>query len=144
MYSSLLVGLALVVGAPGAKEEPKKEAASIVGEWVGEKAVRGGKETPVPEGGITFTFTTEGKMMVSQGGKASQEAIAYKVDLKKKPAEISMEAPGDKGTIKGIFKIEGDTLTLCIAQGKDGEQPTKFESGEGSKTMLMTLKRKKK
>ena len=58
MSQSLLIGLALAVGAP-LKDAPAKDPPSIIGEWVGEKAVAGGKERPVPEGGITFTFTAD-------------------------------------------------------------------------------------
>jgi hypothetical protein len=44
---SLLLTLAPAVGAPGARDAPKKEV-SIVGEWNGEKAVAGGKDRPAP------------------------------------------------------------------------------------------------
>ena len=147
MYPSVLVGLALVVGAPGAKDPPKKEV-SIVGEWVGEKAVAGGKEKPVPEGGVTMTLTADGKFIVREGKREQAEQGTYKTDTKKDPAEIDIMPPSEKagrGTIRGIFKIEGDTLTLCFTGGKDdGDRPAKFESPEGSQVMLMTLKRAKK
>ena len=102
MYSSLLLGLALSVGAPAAKEAPKKEVPSIVGEWIGEKAVAGGKENPVPEGGISFTFTADGKLKVKAGANEKPEAATYKIDTKKTPFEIDIEAPGEKGSIQGI------------------------------------------
>ncbi|MSR54003.1 MAG: TIGR03067 domain-containing protein [Gemmataceae bacterium] len=143
MYSTLLIGLALSVGAPAGKEAPKKEAPSIVGEWHGEKAVGGGKERPVPSGGIVFTFSADGMFKVKEGANEKPDTAKYKIDAKKSPAEIDMEA-GAKGSILGIFKIDGDTLTICITGGKDGERPTKFESLEGSRTMLMTFKRAKK
>jgi uncharacterized protein (TIGR03067 family) len=146
MYSTLLIGLAISLGAPGAKDPPKKEV-TIVGEWIGEKAVRAGKERPVPEGGITFTFTADGKMTVKEGARDAKEGATYKLDTKKNPAEIDLIPPAgkDEPNILGIFKIEGDTLTICIGGGSKeaSERPTKFESAEGSKTMLMTLKRKK-
>jgi uncharacterized protein (TIGR03067 family) len=145
MYQSVLIGLALVVGAPGAKDPPKKEV-TIVGEWIGEKAVRGGKERPVPEGGITFNFAADGKLTVKEGAREPKDGATYKVDAKKSPAEIDIIPPvgKDEPTIQGIFKIDGDTLTICITGGQGGERPTKFESPEGSRTMLMILKRAKR
>ena len=146
MHASLLVTLALAVGAPGAKDAPKKEV-SIVGEWTGEKAVSGGKEKPVPEGGVAMTFTADGKFLVREGKRDKAEEGTYTTDSKKDPAEIDIMAPPASGRplIKGLFKIDGDTLTLCFAGGKDeADRPTKFESAAGSRTMLITLKRAKK
>ena len=146
MYSTLLIGLAMTVGAPGAKDAPKKES-TIVGEWIGEKATRGGQDRPVPEGGITFIFTAEGKLTVKEGAREPKDGATYKIDAKKNPAELDIIPPvgKDEPTILGIFKIEDDKLTICIGGGsKEGsERPTKFESLEGSRTMLMVLKRKK-
>jgi uncharacterized protein (TIGR03067 family) len=146
MHASFLVTLALAVGAPGAKDPPKKEV-SIVGEWNGVKAVAGGEERPVPEGGVTITFTADGKFIVHEGKREKAEQGTYKTDTKKDPAEIDISAPAESGrpNVQGIFKIDGDTLTLCFPGKKDdAERPTKFESPEGSRNMLMTLKRKKK
>lgn len=145
MFPSLLIGIALTVGAPS-KDPPAKDAASIVGEWVGEKAVAGGKDRPVPEGGITFTFTADGKLSVKEGPRERADTGTYTTDPKKNPAEIDIIPPADKKdpTIQGIYKLDGDTLTLCFGRGMGGGRPTKFESPEGSDVMLMTLKRVKK
>jgi uncharacterized protein (TIGR03067 family) len=146
MYPSLLITLALTVGAPGTKDPPKKEV-SIVGEWDGEKAVSGGQEKPVPAGGVTITFTADGKFIVREGKREKPEEGTYKTDTKKDPAEIDITAPPESGRplVKGIFKIDGETLTLCFAGGKDdADRPAKFESPAGSRNMLMTLKRAKK
>jgi uncharacterized protein (TIGR03067 family) len=145
--NAVLIGLALTLGAPATKDAPKKETPSIVGEWVGVKAVTGGKEKPVPEGGIDFTFTDDGKLVIREGTRndaASNKTGSYKIDAKKNPAEIDIMPPPDKKepTIHGIYKIDGDTLTICI--GHETDRPTKFESPEGAKTMLMILKRAKK
>jgi uncharacterized protein (TIGR03067 family) len=145
--NAVLLGLALTLGAPATKDAPKKDPPTIVGEWVGEKAITGGKEKPVPDGGISFNFTDDGKLVVKEGTRgdaASYKTGSYKIDAKKNPAEIDIIPPPDKKepTIQGIFKIEGDTLTICI--GHDTARPTKFESAEGAKTMLMILKRAKK
>jgi uncharacterized protein (TIGR03067 family) len=145
MLASLLVGLTMSVGAPG-KDSSAKDPPSLVGEWVGEKAVAGGKEKPVPEGGITFTFTADGKLSVKEGKPDKNDTGTYKTDPKKAPAEIDIIPPEDKKepTVLGIYKLDGDTLTLCFGRGKEGSRPTKFESPEGSQTIVITLKRAKK
>jgi uncharacterized protein (TIGR03067 family) len=146
MYASVLIGLTVTVAAPAPKEAPKKEA-TIIGEWVGEKMVAGGQERPAPKDGITFTFSADGKMTVKEAARGKSEDISYKIDAKKDPREIDMMPPekGNAGTfpsITGIYKIEGDTLTICFSVA--GTRPTAFASPAGTMTMLMTLKRLKK
>jgi uncharacterized protein (TIGR03067 family) len=137
-----MLGVVLAVGAPGEKD--KKEGPSIVGEWDGVKAVRGGQERPNPEGGVVVTFSADGKITIVEGGKPKDEQGSYKVDTKKNPAEIDVTAPKEEGTYPGIFKIEGDTLTVCLGDKGSTERPTKFESPDGSKILLLTFKRAKK
>ena len=108
----------------------------------------GGKELPVPEGGVGITFSEDGKMTVHEGNRETKETGTYKVDAKKNPAEIDMIPPADKKepTIAGIYKIDGDTLMLAFERGNRvaATRPTKFESPEGSAVMVITLKRVKK
>jgi uncharacterized protein (TIGR03067 family) len=143
MNAAVLFGVVLAVGAPGDKEAPKKDAPSIVGEWDGEKAVRGGMERPIPDGGVKVTFTADGKLLFKEGFKDATEG-SYKVDAKKNPAEIDLNPPNEDGTLLGIYKFDGDTLTICLSDKNSTERPTKFESPEGTNVMLITLKRVKK
>jgi len=139
----LLLALAVTLSAPAAKEAPKKDPPTIVGEWVGEKAERGGMPLPVPPGGVTMEFLADGKLVIREGPKPA-EAASYTADPKKSPAEIDVN-PSDKVKelkFVGIYKIEGDTLIMCLGLG--GKRPEKFESPAGSDCMLMTLKRAKK
>ena len=141
MTPSLLVGLAVVVGAPAKKDPPAKDPPSLVGEWVGESGVHGGKpDNPPP--GTTITFTRDGKLLLTEGKGGRTEEGTYKADPKKTPAELDLNPPGKAEAILAIYRIEGDTLTLCFSHG--GERPTEFASPAGSRVMLVTCKRAKK
>ena len=55
---------------------------------------------------------------------------------------VNLEGGGMSIKMLGIFKLEGDTLKICLAFM--GDRPTKLESPDGSLTVLLTLKRTKK
>lgn len=149
MQSALLIGLALTVAAPAPKETPKKEAPGIVGSWNLEKAELGGMALPVPPGAglgdLSLTFNEDGTVIATKGGKQEPDKTTYTHDAKKSPAEIDISETRGMGKdmiIKGIYKIDGETLTLCMSPL--GERPTKFESPAGAQIIMMTFKRMKK
>jgi RNA polymerase sigma factor (sigma-70 family) len=78
-----------------------------------------------------------------------EEARSFKIDPTKKPAHIDIEgeAAGQKTVIKGIYKLEGDELTVCLIGANDG-RPSEFSSsdlrnGEKGGNILMKFKREK-
>ena len=134
----ILLALAVAVAAPLGKDA-KKDPPSIVGEWLAESAVEGGKpDNPPP--GTTWTFTADGKSILTVGGMKDRDESTYTTDPKKDPAWIDIMAARDRAAMRGIYKVEGDTLTLCVLDGP-GDRPTKFEAAAGSKFVLITLKR---
>jgi uncharacterized protein (TIGR03067 family) len=135
----LLVGLALAVAAPGPKEAPKKDDPTLVGQWTVETVVKGGRPSDDKDKDGGLDFTADGKAVLKDHGK--NVAGNYTSDAKKDPAEldITLEERGMRITLKGIFKIEKDTLTLCLTF--EGDRPKGFESPDGAPTVLLTLKR---
>lgn len=131
MYPTLLTALALALGAPGPKDPP-----SLVGVWVAEKGTTDGDDRAVAAGSLTVEFRADGKMNFQEQSKRVGP-VEYRVDPKRSPAEIDVR---DLEMV-GIYKLDGDTLTLCLGDG--GKRPTEFASPAGSKTMLLTFKRAK-
>jgi len=143
MNTSLIVGLALAVAAPGPKDAAKP-APKLEGEWVVEK-FEGPKEE-MPPGSITLRIT-ENRISIFEPKREKPEEADYTVDLTKKPAHIDIR-PVQGGPAKrelvvyGLFAIEGDTLKLCFA--KDGaERPTELKGDVEKGVMLISLKRVK-
>lgn len=138
MTPSLLLGLAIAVGAPAKKDAPK-EPPKLEGDWIVE-SIEGPKEGP--PGQITMRFT-EGKILIMEGKREKPEEANYTADLKKNPATIDIKPDrGAKEPVLGIFEITGDTLKLCFA--RDGkERPKEFKGDAANGIMMINLKRVK-
>jgi uncharacterized protein (TIGR03067 family) len=135
-----LLALAVLVAAPAAKDAPKKDPPALVGEWAVESTVENGKPTD-PPAGATWAFTADRKSVLTVKGIVEFE-ITYEADPKRTPSWLDMpDWPSGKGA-RGIYKVEKDTLTLCLVE-EDQERPTAFGSPAGSKILLVTLTRVK-
>jgi uncharacterized protein (TIGR03067 family) len=141
--STLLLGLALTVAAPGAKDPPKNDPSGLVGEWALESGFSGGMAEDHPPG-VTWRFTADGKSVITVPDGRAGGGGTYTTDRKKDPPQVDIN-DGTKGNgLRGIYKVEGDTLTLCIVRERAGDRPTRFESPAGAKAELLVLKRVKK
>lgn len=158
MYG-IYLGLAMTLGAPALKEAPKKDP-GIVGVWTVESTSLGGKAGIKPPAEMRYEFTADGKWTIHRegaGGIAKPVPRYIKLDTKSDPAKIDMLTPdapaagappvagpakGSNREMLGIYKIDGDTLTLCVSVG--GERPTTFEPNDNGRLVLLVLKRVKK
>ena len=114
-----------------------------------------GKKVDQLKGGI-FTFAGD-KVTMKMGDK--QHAGSYKADASKSPKHIDITSKGPGGkenTAEAIYKIDGETLTICTGLGtasstknsdgtetepvaKQDPRPTAFDSKQGA---LIVFKRK--
>jgi len=100
-------------------------------------------EKPELERTITFSGNT---MTRIRGDQEVSSDVTY--DTKKSPAHITITENKPGGRVEstyGIFKIEGDTLTICmkgVGEGKEEDRPKEFKTVKGGKEFLMTLRKK--
>ena len=68
-----------------------------------------------------------------------------KFDTSKDPkwVDLSAERLGDK-SLKGIYKLEGDKLTICYSYNPDSPRPTEFKTDADVASYLYVLERVKK
>lgn len=140
MHTTTVLTLALTLAAPAPKEAPKKETPAIVGEWKCVAFVGGGKTwagDALPE--IVLKFTADGTFQQTARGKVDAEGT-YVIDPTKDLAEVDYKGSKVGKENYGIYKVEKDILTLCVTEN-GGARPTKFESPDGTRVMLMTLER---
>ena len=77
---------------------------------------------------------------------ATVEASTFKIDATKSPRRsISLiRAASRKGkTIKGIYKIDGDDLTICRGLSPEKDRPDEFAAPTDSELLLVVWKRSK-
>jgi uncharacterized protein (TIGR03067 family) len=140
---TLVLAAVVLLAADEKDKAAKKDADPLQGTW----KLTGGKVRgdPLPEG-------EDGGKWVLKDGKytfTSPEMVeegTYKIDTSKKPAQLDLDitAGNDKGKKQvGIYKVEGETLTVCLAFPGGKERPSEFDTKEGSDRLLFIFKREK-
>jgi RNA polymerase sigma-70 factor (ECF subfamily) len=122
-------------------DEASKDEEKILGTWTLVSFEEGGQKAPEEKIKMaTATLTADGRMIFKMGEQEQQ--FTYKLDPSKTPK--TFDGTNDRGrTALGIYKLDGDTLTVCFERG-GGDRPTEFASKEGTTVVLEVLKREKK
>jgi uncharacterized protein (TIGR03067 family) len=121
------------------------EYKALVGKYRIEKVLLGGNDITEHLKEMKFDIRDGGKY-TAQVGELVDDAT-FTVDPAKKPMEMDVKPNGgpQKGKlVKVIYKLEGDTLTMCYDHEKSENRQSKFESKDGTTVLLITYKREKK
>jgi uncharacterized protein (TIGR03067 family) len=142
--------LGLLVAGTAADGQDKKDPPKLEGTYIIVGLEAGGEKLPAelfekaPEADRTIVIKGD-KLIATKGGK--EDAIEFKTDTSKTPAHITTtekKPDGKTETSYGIFKVDGDTLIICMVEsGKEADRPKEFKTTKDNKAMLMTLKKKK-
>lgn len=122
------------------------DATKLAGKWTIESLTRDGKnEDAAYKGGVRVHDGGKYSVTPPAGSAVPPVEGTFTADAAKTPGTIDMK-PGSgryKGqTLQGIFKLEGDTLTVAFAEpGKD--RPAGFESKAGSGVVVVVHKKAK-
>jgi uncharacterized protein (TIGR03067 family) len=143
--ASALLALAVLGTHARSADDAKDEAVkrfkeSLQGKWQMTSRVQDGVPSEA-ELVKNRTVTFEGdKYTVRDGDKVVGE-LSYKVDPAKKPSWFDV-TPNNADFAKGIIKLEGDTLTFCVAG--EGDRPSDFKSERGDERIIVEFKKVKK
>jgi RNA polymerase sigma factor (sigma-70 family) len=125
------------------KEEAPKDEGKIVGTWAYVSVEVGGQKVPEEEvKGAKLVFAAEGKFTADKG-KGKKMTGTYRLGPAKSPKEITTTTDDGK-THLGIYKLDGDTLTVCMPEEDGAARPTELVSKVGTRVVLVVLKREKK
>jgi uncharacterized protein (TIGR03067 family) len=136
---SFVAGVVLLVGGQADEAALKKEKARFKGSWKIAKF-----ESPKGENedikGAEVVFDAEGGLELRHNNETKKQT--YKINPAAKPHEI--DVTHDDKTMRGIYKLEKDTLKICLCADPNSDQrPTEFAVKEGSPHILVTLERAK-
>lgn len=139
---AVTVGFLLLNGAMAVGQDDeaavKKEKELLKGSWKFESVeTQEGKKDDFAD--AKLEFFTDGKVHFTKGGK--QKKATYKINPAGKPKEIDLKPEEKDDAMQGIYRIDKDTLTICICEGQNVARPTAFEAKD--KNVLVTLKRVK-
>ncbi len=117
------------------EDQANADMKNIQGTWLFTKIIEDGAEMPSDDplqskGGMEFEA---GAVYTIADLKRDQSAGKFELKPSKNsstPGEIKMIPPADKGdkqkVIHGIYKLDGDVLTICQSDGDD--TPSDFKS----------------
>ena len=146
MKTIVLACLALMLAAqsPEPSAEVKAEQAKHQGVWRAVSFRRDGKETA--EAVVrTITREVDGDRVVWRRDGKSFSGSTVVLDPRADPRTIDVHADGGPGrdkVVRGLYKLEGDRLTLCTAD-PDQPRPTTFRADPGDHWTLMVFDREK-
>jgi uncharacterized protein (TIGR03067 family) len=133
--------------AEGKSSDDKKAGAArtdleiIQGAWQVTEMLAEGQEPPeaakVKEGRL---YVMEESIVFRVGDK-TEGLMGYKLNPAEKPKAIDVTPQNGGMPLPAIYHLAGDDLKLCIPLAPTTERPTEFVSKEGSKTLLLVLKR---
>ncbi|HEX5272221.1 MAG TPA: TIGR03067 domain-containing protein [Gemmataceae bacterium] len=135
--------VALTIGADPLNEAARKELKALEGEWVVQSIeTKDAKHKPGDDDRMTLTVKgTKWTFGTLQEG----EVIAVDPSTNPKVVDFKSVRKGREDTVnEAIYKVDKDTLVICIYQGKDKKRPTSFDKPTEADTVLWTLKKAKK
>jgi len=142
MMKQLLVVMTLLSPFADAPKAEKGDAEQIQGTWENISRRFKGKNLEPFEGRMIVT-----EEFVKQQPEAVGSTCVYELDPTSDPKRITqwvvLESGAEGRAIHGIFKIEGDTLTICNYLYEDDRRPTRFSAEKGEGTDLEVYHRVK-
>jgi uncharacterized protein (TIGR03067 family) len=142
MRQAICIGV-LVVGCVSATRAADPNDRSLhQGTWAVTSMIRDGEEAD-PEVRASITRIVEGDHIVWKRANKSFAGTRFEIDAAKTPHTIDLipdGGPAQDKRVLGIYRIEGQILTICVADVGQ-PRPVEFAAKAGSKQTLQSFRR---
>lgn len=145
----ILVALILggTIALPAGVAQDKRDAPSLQGRWKVTRLIkRGALKAADDIATMSFVFSKDTLKILMRGEETRQ--FRFEVNRTQTPHHIDITATSGsfkEQTLPGIFRLEKDSLLLCLPSDDNKTRPGGFESlgGVAPKQLLITLQRVK-
>ena len=118
----------LLMAADEPAKDAKKEEDKLQGEWtMVSMETRGAKHSE--DDVKKYTLTIKGDEWTVMKGLSPGAGRTFKIDPSKDPKtlDLTIKLVNQERVSKGIYKLDGDTLTICRTE-ENGERPKEFKT----------------
>jgi uncharacterized protein (TIGR03067 family) len=136
----LLFGAWAVLATAGG-DDAKKEMEKLQGTWKLTSETDSGQNIPVDPNEI---FTFKGEDLVNKVGNKVTDEFKVKISAGKTPKEIDLipqKEPNKGVPSPGIYKIEGNKLTVCVNFSPGSKRPAGFDSNQTNRNIVLTMEK---
>lgn len=130
-------------------ETPRDALKALSGKWIVESSETLGKKITKDELPWEWTFTADGKAVLTDRKMGKESQYTYTIDNSKSPQTIDIIYQGPEPTLKnakqlGIYKLENNKLTILLGKpgGTEKDRPKELAAPMES-DFLMRLERAK-